>query len=238
MTPSAIRMHRQTGRSVRRTPPAARASRSVWAGDHLGKTLRRMMEGRRAGEDRRKGLVPAASLQTFPYRAVRPVKRSEIVPTDLSYPLLGPNQWPELPGFAPAAGGIHREHRRHDGNLDQRPVSTCLPKPCRASHISRNAARAARSTSPKAPHLGLRSARRDFASAHEVTFASIGIREPQGETRRGDAGYLEFRDGILVETGRDIPYIEHWHRTSDHTGNRCAASIVKRKEVPVVELSR
>ncbi|WP_082073094.1 hypothetical protein [Hyphomicrobium sp. 99] len=29
-----------------------------------------------------------------------------------------------------------------------------------------------------------------------------------------DAGYLSFSDGILVERGRDIPYIEHWHQTS------------------------
>ena len=29
-----------------------------------------------------------------------------------------------------------------------------------------------------------------------------------------DAGYLEFSDGTLVEQGRDIPYIEHWHRAS------------------------
>jgi hypothetical protein len=29
-----------------------------------------------------------------------------------------------------------------------------------------------------------------------------------------DAGYLSFSDGILVERGRDTPYIEHWHRTS------------------------
>ncbi|HML28834.1 MAG TPA: hypothetical protein PKE16_08355 [Hyphomicrobium sp.] len=29
-----------------------------------------------------------------------------------------------------------------------------------------------------------------------------------------DAGYLAFSDGILIERGRDIPYIEHWHHTS------------------------
>ncbi len=29
-----------------------------------------------------------------------------------------------------------------------------------------------------------------------------------------DAGYLSFADGILIERGRDIPYIEHWHHTS------------------------
>lgn len=29
-----------------------------------------------------------------------------------------------------------------------------------------------------------------------------------------DAGYLSFADGVLIERGRDIPYIEHWHHTS------------------------
>jgi hypothetical protein len=29
-----------------------------------------------------------------------------------------------------------------------------------------------------------------------------------------DAGYLVFSEGILIERGRDIPYIEHWHQTS------------------------
>jgi hypothetical protein len=32
-----------------------------------------------------------------------------------------------------------------------------------------------------------------------------------------DAGHLMFSDGILIERGRDIPYIEHWHHTSPHT---------------------
>lgn len=29
-----------------------------------------------------------------------------------------------------------------------------------------------------------------------------------------DAGYLAFSDGVLIEEGRDAPYIEHWHRAS------------------------
>lgn len=36
----------------------------------------------------------------------------------------------------------------------------------------------------------------------------------QCPTSASDAGYLEFRDDVLVEKGRDIPYIEHWHRAS------------------------
>lgn len=29
-----------------------------------------------------------------------------------------------------------------------------------------------------------------------------------------DVGYLEFLGDILIETGRDVPYVEHWHRAS------------------------
>ncbi|WP_072395206.1 hypothetical protein [Hyphomicrobium sp. CS1GBMeth3] len=36
----------------------------------------------------------------------------------------------------------------------------------------------------------------------------------QCPTSASDAGYLEFDNGVLVEEGRDIPYIEHWHHTS------------------------
>lgn len=36
----------------------------------------------------------------------------------------------------------------------------------------------------------------------------------QCPSEAADAGFLTFSDGILVERGRDIPYIEHWHQTS------------------------
>jgi hypothetical protein len=29
-----------------------------------------------------------------------------------------------------------------------------------------------------------------------------------------DAGYLSFSDSVLIERGRDIPYVEHWHRAA------------------------
>lgn len=40
-----------------------------------------------------------------------------------------------------------------------------------------------------------------------------------------DAGYLSFSDGVLVERGRDIPYIEHWHQTSPQTPPHLAARL-------------
>ncbi len=36
----------------------------------------------------------------------------------------------------------------------------------------------------------------------------------QCPSETADAGFLAFSDGVLVERGRDIPYIEHWHQTS------------------------
>jgi hypothetical protein len=38
----------------------------------------------------------------------------------------------------------------------------------------------------------------------------------QCPTSASDAGFLEFRDGVLVEVGRDVPYIEHWHPALDN----------------------
>lgn len=35
-----------------------------------------------------------------------------------------------------------------------------------------------------------------------------------GTSSNSDAGYLVFDGEMLVETGRDIPYIEHWHRAA------------------------
>lgn len=40
-----------------------------------------------------------------------------------------------------------------------------------------------------------------------------------------DAGYLTFADGMLIERGRDIPYIEHWHRTSAGSDPMFAAEL-------------
>ncbi|CAA2141697.1 hypothetical protein [Hyphomicrobium sp. ghe19] len=44
-----------------------------------------------------------------------------------------------------------------------------------------------------------------------------------------DAGYLSFSDGVLVERGRDIPYIEHWHQTSPRTRPHFAARMQDQK---------
>jgi hypothetical protein len=40
-----------------------------------------------------------------------------------------------------------------------------------------------------------------------------------------DAGYLDFADGMMIERGRDIPYIEHWHHTSAGSDPRFAAEL-------------
>ncbi len=46
-----------------------------------------------------------------------------------------------------------------------------------------------------------------------VRMASDG-RFPEHQRRQRRAGFLVFDDEVLVETGRDVPYIEHWHRTT------------------------
>lgn len=43
-----------------------------------------------------------------------------------------------------------------------------------------------------------------------------------------DAGYLRFSDGMLVEEGRDIPYIEHWHRASSEITPHFAVRLADR----------
>lgn len=41
-------------------------------------------------------------------------------------------------------------------------------------------------------------------------------------TTYSDQGSLCFVDGVMVEKGKDIPYIEHWHRDSDPGKLMCA----------------
>lgn len=41
-----------------------------------------------------------------------------------------------------------------------------------------------------------------------------------------DAGYLAFTDGVLIERGRDIPYIEHWHHKSQMLDPQFAVRMV------------
>ncbi len=47
----------------------------------------------------------------------------------------------------------------------------------------------------------------------------------QCTSMHSDAGYLVFEGDVLVETGRDIPYIEHWHRASDEVATLYAARL-------------
>lgn len=52
-----------------------------------------------------------------------------------------------------------------------------------------------------------------FASAGDA-FEWRRMIDYQCASDTADAGYLSFSDGVLIERGRDIPYIEHWHQTS------------------------
>lgn len=48
--------------------------------------------------------------------------------------------------------------------------------------------------------------------------------EFQCASAQSDAGYLEFSaEGVLIEEGRDIPYVEHWHRASPEVAPHFAA---------------
>jgi hypothetical protein len=51
----------------------------------------------------------------------------------------------------------------------------------------------------------------DFDGAHFLWTRSIDF-QPQSPV--ADAGSLHREDNVLVETGRDIGYVEHWHRDS------------------------
>jgi hypothetical protein len=44
-----------------------------------------------------------------------------------------------------------------------------------------------------------------------------------------DAGSLRFEEGLLVEEGRDVSYIEHWHRDLPATRPVCAARLEDRE---------
>lgn len=41
-----------------------------------------------------------------------------------------------------------------------------------------------------------------------------------------DAGYLALADGVLIERGRDVPYIEHWHHASPNLDPHFAIRMV------------
>ncbi|MCC7252152.1 hypothetical protein [Hyphomicrobium sp.] len=47
----------------------------------------------------------------------------------------------------------------------------------------------------------------------------------QCTSANSDAGYLVFEDDVLVEQGRDIPYIEHWHRAAREVSPLFAARL-------------
>ena len=45
----------------------------------------------------------------------------------------------------------------------------------------------------------------------------------QSKSPTADAGRLWVEDGRMIEEGRDIPYIEHWHRDDKHPRTPCGA---------------
>ncbi len=45
-------------------------------------------------------------------------------------------------------------------------------------------------------------------------FEWLRVIDFQSVSSNSDAGFLAFDGDVLVETGRDIPYIEHWHRAT------------------------
>lgn len=47
----------------------------------------------------------------------------------------------------------------------------------------------------------------------------------QSTSSASDAGYLVFEGDILVETGRDVPYVEHWHRNAPEVAPLFAARL-------------
>lgn len=69
-----------------------------------------------------------------------------------------------------------------------------------------------------------------FASAGDA-FEWHRMIDYQCATDTADAGYLSFSDGVLVEQGRDIPYLEHWHRTSSRTLPHFAARLQDQKGI-------
>jgi len=63
-----------------------------------------------------------------------------------------------------------------------------------------------------------------FASAGDA-FEWRRMIDYQCASDAADAGYLNFSDGVLVERGRDVPYVEHWHQTSPRTPPHFAARL-------------
>lgn len=49
----------------------------------------------------------------------------------------------------------------------------------------------------------------------------------QPKSPYSDCGFLAFEGDVLVETGRDLPYIEHWHRGPDATSPSSAVRLAE-----------
>jgi hypothetical protein len=67
-----------------------------------------------------------------------------------------------------------------------------------------------------------------FDGRHFEWIRSIDI---QPKAARADAGTLEWDGQVLVEKGRDIAYIEHWHRDPLAVTEPCAALVLRETSV-------
>ncbi len=90
------------------------------------------------------------------------------------------------------------------------PISANLsiPRPLKASRACAISSRGTSDGSPArrvSPGASSTTARRSNGSASSISSARAFIATP---------AILTFEGDVLVELGRDIPYIEHWHRAS------------------------
>lgn len=84
----------------------------------------------------------------------------------------------------------------------------------------------------------LRELGREHLQALAVQEGFAGVLQPAGDcvewqrqidfqpfSGHADAGRLHMADGILIEEGRDQPYVEHWHRSPEASGPPAAAAL-------------
>jgi hypothetical protein len=66
-------------------------------------------------------------------------------------------------------------------------------------------------------HFGWLARQEGFAGRFvraDAAFEWLRMVDFQSTSGDSDAGFLVFDDEVLVETGRDVPYVEHWHRAT------------------------
>ena len=58
----------------------------------------------------------------------------------------------------------------------------------------------------------------------------------QPKASLADAGSLRWQSGVLIEEGRDLPYVEHWHRDPAIAAQPAAAVLLRRRQVGTLGL--